>query len=252
MIYGTPSPDLLTPRAAPRSLKDRLLFRNPVLAPTEQPLGRDVLIDIPCAPLQVLADDFRSFVSDAFAEPWPSTQIVIDYLADRRTITTYLRGLRDRTATAWYVQVTFSAAAGMCDTSAEVAAHWAVTWYRQRGAELASKYLVPFGFTPERVDAQPQTAWFVPLGQLAYALFYDPDDTTLPSEDGRQFELDYAVLEPFDDEDLTEEWRALDAALADVRAARKCLCQFCTPELDLSRFDRLAIVVRAGRAIGDS
>ena len=246
IIQGTPSPELLTPRAAPQSFLSKLFGKRANQAPTEHAMGGDhALIEIPSTPLQALADDLRAFIADSCTPPWAATQYIIDYLADRRTITVYVRGNRKGAAPPeWYVQVSFSAAAGMCDTSAEVAAHWAEMWYQRRGAELASKYFLPFGFTPERVDADPQAAFFVPLGRAGYGLFYDPNDPTLASDDGHPFEIDYAVLEIFADDDLTGDWQELEGALEDLRRARKCWCQFCAPTLDLARFDRLALVQR--------
>jgi hypothetical protein len=43
---------------------------------------------------------------------------------------------------------------------------------------------------------------------------------------------------------MTADWQELDEALQDVCAAGACLCQFCAPGLDLSRFDRLSILKR--------
>jgi hypothetical protein len=243
LIHGTPSAELLTPRAAPRSLTDRLLGRHPMAGPTETPIGRDhVLLEIPSAPLRPLAQDFRAFVERAFDEPWPSTESIRDYLSID-VITTYLRGNRDgNEAPGWYVQVTFSACAGMADTSADVAAHWAEIWYRRTGDELAAKYFRPFGFTPERIEAPANR--FVPLGGLGYALIHDGEEADPEVPESRYFALDYAVLETFDGEDLTREWQELDAALSDVRAAGVCLCQFCAPALDRSRFAHLSIMKR--------
>ena len=44
--------------------------------------------------------------------------------------------------------------------------------------------------------------------------------------------------------DLTREWQELDEELSDVRAAGVCLCQFCAPGQDLSRFEQLSIAMR--------
>ena len=243
LIHGTPSADLLTPRAAPRSVADRLLGRHPMSGPTEAPMGRDhVLLEIPSGPLRPLAQDFRAFVERAFEDPWPSTESLREYL-DIDVMTTYVRGSRvGNGAASWYVQFTFSACAGMADTSAEVAAHWAEIWYRRTGDELAAKYFRPFGFTPER--AEGPASRFVPLGRLGYALVTGGEEADPEVPRSRYFELDYSVLETFDGEDLTREWEELDAALSDVRAAGVCLCQFCAPSLDRSRFDQLAIMTR--------
>lgn len=63
-------------------------------------------------------------------------------------VTINVRGERSGDeVSSWYVQMTFSACAGMADTSAEVAAHWAEIWYRRAGDELASNHFRPFGFT---------------------------------------------------------------------------------------------------------
>ena len=142
LIHGIPSDDLLTPRAAPRSLGDRLFGRHPVAGPTETPIGRDrAMLEIPAGALRPLADHYRAFVKGAFEDPWPSTKNVLDYLA-MDVITTYLRGERTGDGAAqWYFQLTFSACAGMADVSAEVATHWAETWYRASADELSSKVL---------------------------------------------------------------------------------------------------------------
>lgn len=233
------------PRAAARSVADRLLGRHPVSGPTETSIGRDrVLLEIPSDTLLPLANDFRAYVDRAFDNPWPSTMCVRDYLA-MNVVTTYLRGERGgHEVPSWYVQLTFSACAGMADTSAEVAAHWAEIWYRQAVHELASKYFLPFGFTPERVDTTGPAKLFVPLGRLGYALFHSDEEAGPADSESRNFELDWSVLETLSGVDLTRDWQELDEALSDVRAAGVCLCQFCAPGQDLSRFDQLSIAMR--------
>ena len=246
LVHGSPSAELLAARAAPRSLGDRVLGRHPVAGPTETPIGRDhVMLEMSARPLRPLADHFRAFARSAFDQPWPSTKTVLDYLA-MDVVTTYLRG--DRTgagASNWYFQLTFSACAGMADVSAEVAAHWAAIWYRRSADELASKYFLPFGFTPQSADSTGPATRFVPLGEMGYALIRDAPEAADPeANESRYFEIDYSARETFGDVDLAREWRELDEALSDVRAAGACLCQFCAPAQDLSRFDRLSIVKR--------
>jgi hypothetical protein len=245
LIYGVPSANLLTPRPAPRSLTDRMLGRHPVSGPTETPIGRDrVMLEIPSDPLRPLADHFHAFVKGAFDDPWPSTKNILDYLA-LDVITTYLRGDRSGEGEpSWYFQMMFSACAGMADTSAEVGVHWAEIWYRRSAEELASKYFLPFGFTPQRVNATGPEKRFVPLGEWGYALMRDEEDPTdLDSNnESRYFELDYSARETFAGVDLTPEWQELDEGLSDVRAAGLCLCQLCAPAQDLSRFNQLSIV----------
>lgn len=203
----------------------------------------DVLLEMPCEPLHPLADDFRRFVDTAFDHPWVSTQSIRDYLAIGVT-TIYLRATRSGDEPPdWYVQVTFSGCAGMADTSAEVATHWAELWYRRVHEDLASKYFHPFGFTPAEIEATGPAKRFVPLGRLGYALFYT-DDEAADLEAASKFEVDGSVHEALSDLDLTEDWRELDQALSDVRAAGACLCQLCAPRLDLSRFERLSLVQR--------
>ena len=209
------------------------------------PIGRDrVLLEIPATPLRPLADAFLAYVDSAFNHPWPSTKFVRDYLAID-VLTIYVRGERSvDQPQRWYVQLTFSACAGMCDTSAEVAAHWAEIWYRRAGAELATKYLLPFGFTPASTETTGSPKLFVPLGGMGYAQFGTEEEAGPVDPEIRNFEIDYAVLETLSDVDLTREWQELDEALADVRAAGVCLCQFCAPGQDLSRFDQLSMTKR--------
>jgi len=246
LIYGTPSAELLTPRAAPRSISDRLLGRHPVAGPTETPIGRDhVMLEISAGALRPLADHFRAFVKGAFDRPWPSTKNVLDYLA-MDVVTTYLRGERTGAGeSSWYFQLMFSACAGMADVSAEVGTHWAETWYRKSADELASKYFLPFGFTPQSADSTGPAKRFVPLGGLGYVLMRDHEAAAdSEANESRYFEIDYSARETFGDVDLAREWRELDEALSDVRAAGACLCQFCAPAQGLSRFDELSIVKR--------
>jgi hypothetical protein len=246
LIYGTPSADLLTPRPAPRSLVDRVRGRHPVSGPTETPMGQDrVLLEIACEPLRPLADEFRAFVNAAFEQPWAATQNVREYLG-LDVISSYLRGDRiGQQPAEWYFQLTFSACAGMADSSADVAAHWADIWYRRSSSHLADKYFLPFGFTPGRVDLTGHDNLFVPLGAGGYAEFRRGDEAGFDGPNqSRFFSLDASVLEPLEGEDLTAEWRELDDALRDVRAVGACRCQLCAPSLDLARFDSLAIVNR--------
>ena len=85
----------------------------------------------------------------------------------------------------------------------------------------------------------------MPLGGLGYALLRDDTDAAAPeSNESGYFEIDHSARETFGDVDLTREWRELDEALSDVRAAGACLCQLCAPAQDVSRFDRLSIVSR--------
>jgi len=250
LIHGTPSADLLTPRAASRSVTDRLLGRHPVAGPTETPVGRDhIMLELRAGPLRPLADHFRGFVTGAFDAPWPSTKNMLDYLA-MDVVNTYLRGDRRADSEArWYFQLTFSACAGMADVSAEVATHWAEIWYRTAADELASRYFLPFGFTPQRADATGPLKRFVPLGGLGYGLIRDDAEASDPEAgESRYCEIDYSARETFGDADLAREWRELDEALRDVRAAGACLCQFCAPAQDLSRFDELSIVKRFGES----
>jgi hypothetical protein len=187
---------LLRPRAAPRSISDRLLGRHPVSGPRETPIGPDrALLEIPCEPLRAIADDFRGFVAKAFDRPWPATTNVRDYLA-LDVVTTYLRAMRSSNeAPDWYIQVTFSGCAGMAETSAEVAAHWAEIWYRQAAPELGVKHFGPFGFAPARAEPNDPAARFVPLDRLGYALFREGDEAIPANPEPGNFELDWSVLE---------------------------------------------------------
>lgn len=84
----------------------------------------------------------------------------------------------------------------------------------------------------------------MPLGRLGYALFHGDAEAGPADSEGRNFELDWSVLETLSGVDLTREWQELDEALSDVRAADVCLCQFCAPGQDLSRFEQLSIATR--------
>ena len=84
----------------------------------------------------------------------------------------------------------------------------------------------------------------MPLGDLGYAQFHDGEEATPADPEDRLFELDWSVLETLSEADLTRKGRELDEALSDVRAAGLCLCQFCAPRQNLSRFDQLSLAMQ--------
>jgi hypothetical protein len=243
LIYGRISEDLLQPRAVPRSIVDRMLGRVRTKAPAWSPIGRDRrLIDLPTNGLRKLVSAFRDRVAAQFDPPWSSTRSVLDYL---RLDVIYLHVRGDASSgdpPDWYIQLTFSGAAGMAEVSAQLASHWAERWYRAESDDLLASYLEPYGFEPDgRIEPDSSTDIFVPLGAAGYALFNAapraPDDEAY--FESRYFEIDVSAIETLSEAERARVLQTLDEELPRLFPPDTCCCQWCAPNFDVASVDRL-------------
>jgi hypothetical protein len=215
LIHGEFDADRAAQAAAPPSFFDRLRGRQaPALSTTRLPNGRSLLQFPPDAIAQALAADYLAFVRERLTPPSPASRVVLEYLALGQP-TIYLRADRGpgETAGPWYVQISFSGAAGMCETSARVAAHWAARWFASRGDAIRIAILAPNGFTV--ANGEPiADAIFVPTPQTGYA-----------ERDEGIFTIDASVLEGQEDPETLVQALARDYGPAFDDGA--CHCQMC-------------------------
>src|SRR5688572_8800515 len=94
LIYGTLSPERLTPRPLPRTLVDRLLGRTREVAPRVTSMGRRELTELPAAELAPLIVRYREYLARTLPSPNEATRAVLDYLNLRNIPSLYLRGDR--------------------------------------------------------------------------------------------------------------------------------------------------------------
>ena len=242
MIYGTISERVLEPRPAPRSFMDRL-FGRPQSAPQWRSLGANrQLITVPVDGLDTLGSEFRDHVVARFEQPWAATKAIIDYLGIDVT-TVYLRGDREGDQQPeWYVQLTFSGCAGMADTAAELCAHWAERWVREDRDRITTEILRPIGFEPNgRTVPTGDTMVFVPIGEAGYAIYRpEPDDIEdeLDDDTSRYFEVDASAYDHLDQAEVVDAMRRLDEHVRPLIPSGGCCCQWCSPTLDVTAFDR--------------
>lgn len=242
MIYGTVSERVLEPKPAPRSFMNRLFGRTQS-APQWRPLGANrQLITVPADDLDALGSEFRDHVVARFEKPWAATRAIIDYLGIDVT-TVYVRGDREGDQPPeWYVQLTFSGCAGMADTAAELCAHWAERWFREDRDRITSEILRPNGFEPSGRTVPAGTSMvFVPIGAAGYAIYRaSPNDGDDELEHGasRYFEVDGSAYDHLDDAEVADAMRALDEHVRPLIPSDRCCCQWCSPTLDVTAFDR--------------
>jgi hypothetical protein len=193
LIYGELDAGRAAAAVPAPSFFNRLRGRQaPSVSETRFPNGRS-LLEFPADAIgQPLARDYHAFVRDRVTNPSPASLIVFEYLKLGQP-TIYLRADRgpSEATGAWYVQVSFSSAAGMAETSARVAAHWASRWYEARAEEIRTVILQPAGFAATSAAPLADGA-FVPTRDHGYAeredgtftfdacfLESDPDPETL-------------------------------------------------------------------------
>jgi hypothetical protein len=214
LIYGDFDPARAAAAAPPPSVLGRIFGKSaPTVKRHAYPDGR-ALLEFPAdAFAGALAADYRNFLRRHFTDPWPATAMVLEYVGDDSP-GVYLRANREpgEEQGPWYIQLTFSGASGLTETSAAVAAHWARWWYDER-AEAVAQLLEPHGFVLRHAEPLADSR-FIPTDQLGYA------DIT----EG-EFELDAGMLESEDDPDATIADLTRQHAAAIER--RRCACQHC-------------------------
>jgi hypothetical protein len=235
LIWGKVADLRLEPTPIERTFLDRVLGRQRFQKPqvTQGPDGARI-IEAPPDRFRVLDGQFRDFLGKRMAEPWASSKVILDYLRDDVT-TLYLRGEQrpDRSDPQWYIQLTFSGCAGLTETSAEVAAHWAAIWFREERDYLVERILSPSGFMVDDDKTEIEThSAFVPVDKLGYGLYvggsgFEPDPEWPGS---RLFELDAGVTEMDPADDDLSALRELDRLYGPLMSDGRCRCQLCAPE----------------------
>ncbi len=203
--------------------------RRPKRATVQALPNGDRHFEIPPGSLErTLVGGFRQWLAGRLVVPSQGSKVVLEYLTVIEP-TVYVRGLQRASDEKpdFYVQVTFSGCAGMSETSARAAVHWAAMWYAEVGPQVKTQWLEPYGF---RADLQcpPETErmLFLPAGPLGYLEYIDPGPTGEAS-----FEMDEAVAE------TPEGQEAIGALHAFERFMRppRCRCQLCDPEFGDAR-----------------
>lgn len=218
LFYG----ELEAQRQAPRP---GLLSR--VFGAKAGPAATDGFVDLPSKDFRAIAADFHSFIKSRLPNPSVASKVMLDYLRTAGP-NVYLRGELDAQGRRrWYVQLSFSACAGLADTSADVAAHWAGLWYEANRERIDETLLRPHGFAAESIELIHGATMFLPVGQGGYAGYQGaPED----GED-RYFAIDVAALEADEEEaDRVHAW--LEANGAALIAQGGCHCQLCAPGFD--------------------
>ncbi len=213
MIYGDFDAQRGAAAATPPSLLDRLRGRRPASISSVN-LGNSRLLQFPADVIQQpLADNYRTFVRTRLDPPTEASQSVLDYL-DLGQPTIYIRANQTPTdpEPAWYVQISFSGAAGMAETSARVAAHWAAHWYTER-SEAIRGILAPVGFNAVRCEELDQPR-FVAAGEYGYI-----------EREAGELTTDWSVLESEDDPDAV--LKMLDERYGRLLDDGRCHCQLC-------------------------
>jgi hypothetical protein len=223
MIHGNIDPRRLE---HPRGYFARLFGRGV----TEIPMGNDrALIDLPCRDLKDVADGFPAWLRDTLADAWVSSKAILDYL-DTAAPNIHLRGDREGATTSWYVQVGFSGCAGLAQTSADVASHWAQKWFDDE-RERIDALLRPRGFFAERAEAINESSLFLPIGAGGYAGY--SVEGWMAGSQRSHYEFDAAIEE--NDEGAAQRLRqVLDTQLVALMADGQCRCQLCMPDFDRS------------------
>jgi hypothetical protein len=244
LIWGKLSEPRLKPIPVERTFLDRIMGRQRFEKPNVTNLGDGRrIIDFPATKYQVLADDFREFLTNRISDPWPATQAFLNYLKDD-VLSIYVRGEQNPELSApdYYIQITFSGCAGMAEISAELGSHWAAIYYRETHERIKDRHLNHFGFVPD--DARMGTVHkpqFLPLGRLGYAMYSggDPAETDTEWEGSRLFEMDASVTDTFFEQGDLSTLSDLDNRFGPLMKDGKCRCQLCMPGLDPSSLGEL-------------
>jgi hypothetical protein len=152
-------------------------------------------------------------VRTRLSSPTEASRSVLDFLdLDQPTI--YIRANQSPgdTEPEWYVQVSFTGAAGMTETSARVAAHGAEHWYVAR-SEAIRAILAPAGFDATRGE-QLDEPRFVPGGEYGYI-----------EREAGELTADWSVLESHEDPDAV--LKMLEQRYAGLLDDGRCHCEMC-------------------------
>jgi hypothetical protein len=191
------------------------------------------MIELPCKDLKVLEEQFVAFLRSELQHPWLASQSILEYL-ESGTTTIYLRGEREGAAApTWYVQVTFSGCAGLTQTSADVAAHWAELWFRRRRDQISAELLRPRGFADSGIELVVEEQTYLPIGELGYAGFSREGSSAGAGVPPTHFAFDGAINETSEESAQRLE-EALEARFFELMQDGLCRCQLCMPGFDCS------------------
>ena len=200
----------------PRSFFDRLRGRRTRSLSTRSSPDGHVSLEFPADAIALpLIGDFMTFVRKKLESKSAASQVVLEYM-DLARPEIYLRGERGpgETKENWYVQVSFRGCAGMAETSAHVAAHWACLWYAAERARIRASILSPIGFAASEDAGSCAEDAFVPTREHGYAEFTDG-----------MFEVDASFLESMDDPEAL--LKQLQERYGPEFADGKCHCDLC-------------------------
>jgi hypothetical protein len=154
---------------------------------------------------------------------------IVEYL-DLDVIRINFRGQKraQNESTEWCVQITFSGCAGMAETSASLAAHWAELWYLENRTELQKEIFSLSGFYSSEPEDNTETETFLPLPEGGYAKYFaEPQEMYINGEElSFHFEIDDSFLEAQADGGL-DLMNKIESEYLTVMANGKCRCQLC-------------------------
>ena len=246
LLEGSVSPALLEERTQPRTLLDKLLFRTRKLAVERQNWGEETQLEVPLpSALRGLPVAYSEWLDGTLgASRSPALAALKDYLSVD-VCDLNLRGVEKEGQPArFYLQLTFSGCAGMGETSAQVAAHWAQIWW-ERDPEGLSALCTPHGFTPGGIwqEGAMLDQLFFPLKEGGYAIYTEQEslpgasDHVPPPEALPWLEVDGALEE--EHLDVMERLEQLKPLAKTTFRVRRCRCALCDPHFE--RNDDLAL-----------
>ena len=176
-----------------------------------------------------------------FEEPWEATRSLMDYLKIP-VCTPFFSESDGQTSFG----VNFSGCAGNAEVSAHSAAHFLDIWIRRNPKlvrELLYKhsgFLLPDPYVSEVVEPGP----FFPT-RFGYGLLVPASEVTETYEDEEdlwqvpRLRIDNSVIEAYEEDKLSLISSVLNEELKIVPDNSPCMCQLCSPDLDLRFLEKL-------------
>ncbi len=225
IIAGIVREEALIPKSPKRGFWARLFVGSKHDEVRRSNFGESTLIDVPCPGLsKKVHADFTRYLRERIPRPDKATESIFGYLGIAET-TVYIRGEEKVDSSSWYTQLTFSGCAGMADISAEVSAHWAAVWSRDRLDEFLRPLLNDYGFeVSEHTDTSHDNYTFIRVdvdGQNLYAGL---------GADG-SIELDGAIYEGVT-EDFEQFNERMESLYRHKAPLQSCECQLCQQQLN--------------------
>jgi hypothetical protein len=232
LIFGKLDMDVFGALPVRKGLLNRVLRRtNRDLIKSLTMGKRGTLLDLPSTSLQGVKDAFRGFLRESLRSPSPSDLSVLNGYFTLDVISVFLRSEQEEAGTTkQYVQIGFSGCAGLAEISAELGAHWAEIWYRDRKQFLIRSFFDPVGFTPTTEESACEShRVFVPAGAHGYALFTDAVEAGGPYEEASYppFEMDAAIEEEIGQDKTRELLEQVRRKYMRQAKEGKCLCGLC-------------------------